>query len=276
VSDYICEFMTEHTKKHADQPFFVYYPMILSHWPFVPTPGSKDWDPTMWRDAKGEPGGYRSQKYWDLMVRYTDKMVGKVVRKLDELGIRDDTLVIFTGDNGTYTGITSRFRGREYKGGKGTTTDAGTRVPFFASWPGTIARGQVRDELVDFTDVLPTLVEVGHARVPKTLELDGRSIAPLFHGETPKKRRYVYCWYQRNGVRDKAKQLVRTQRYKLYASGAFFDVVRDPLERSPIAPASLSDEVRETYAMLKSALDHHVEVTKAADPIQRRKRKRKR
>ncbi|MGM0485616.1 MAG: sulfatase-like hydrolase/transferase, partial [Planctomycetota bacterium] len=84
VTDYIGEFM----EANRDRPFLVYYPMILPHWPFVPTPDHPDWDPTMWRNAKGEPGGFRGPKYWDAMVRYTDKMAGKVVAKLEELGLR--------------------------------------------------------------------------------------------------------------------------------------------------------------------------------------------
>ena len=247
--------------------------MIAPHWPFVPTPGSKDWDPKMWRDAKNEPGGYKAQKYWDLMVRHTDKMVGKVVAKLDQLGIRDNTLVVFTGDNGTYTGIRSQFDGREYKGGKGSTKDAGTHVPFIASWPGKIRQGEVSDALVDFSDILPTVAEVGEAAVPDALNIDGKSLAPVFLGKATRARDYIYCWYQRNGLRNKAKQLTRTQRYKLYASGKFFDVKADPLESSPIAAASLEGEARAAHAMLRKALDHHVAVTKASDPVQTKKRK---
>jgi arylsulfatase A len=271
VSDYICKYLEE--RKGKKGPFFVYYPMILPHWPFVPTPGSKDWDPKMWRDAKNEPGGYKKQKYWAGMVHYTDKMVGKVVRKLDELGLRKNTLVIFTGDNGTFTGVTSRFNGRDYKGGKGTMKDAGTHVPFMASWPGTIEKGQVRDDLVDFSDVLPTLAEIGGATVPESPKIDGSSLVPVFRGEKGRKKDYIYCWYQRTGLRKKAKQLVRTQRFKLYASGKFFDVEKDPLERSPIAATDVPESLQSTYAMLQRAIARHQKTTVDADPIQQARRR---
>ncbi|MEE2886649.1 MAG: sulfatase-like hydrolase/transferase [Planctomycetota bacterium] len=267
VTDYICKYLEE--RKGKQQPFLVYYPMILPHWPFVPTPGSKDWDPKMWRDKKNEPGGYRTQKYWDGMVRHTDKMVGKVVDKLEELGMRENTLVIFTGDNGTFARVTSKFEGRDYKGGKGTTKDAGTHVPFFASWPKVIKGGQVRSDMVDFSDVLPTLTDAAGCGVPKSLKIDGTSLAPLFTDQERVKP-YVYCWYQRNGVRQKAQQLVRTQRYKLYASGKLFDIQKDPLEASPLEASAM----KEVHEELGAALARHVKDTLTADPIQQAKRKK--
>lgn len=267
VTDYICAYLEE--RKDLEQPFLVYYPMIAPHWPFVPTPGSKDWDPEMWRDKENEPGGYRNQKYWDGMVRHTDKMVGKVVAKLEQLGMRDNTLVIFTGDNGTFTGVTSKFLGRDYKGGKGSTRDSGTHVPFIASWPDAIKAGQVRQDLVDFSDVLPTLTEVAGAKIPETLKIDGISLSPLFAGEERVKD-YIYCWYQRNGARPKARQLVRTQRYKLYSSGELFDVQRDPGEKSPIDPEQAGD----VAVLLRDALARHVKETRIADPIQQGRRKK--
>lgn len=163
-----------------DEPFFVYYPMMLPHWPFVPTPDHPDWDPAMWRDATNEPGGYRSQKYWDAFVRYTDKMVGQLVATLEETGQRDNTLIIWTGDNGTYTDIVSEFRGKPYRGGKGSTKDNGTHVGFIASWPGVIQPGQLSDALVDFSDVLPTLTEAAAAVTPGNV--DGVSLVPVFKG----------------------------------------------------------------------------------------------
>ena len=73
----------------------------------------------MWRDKKNEPGGYKDDRYWDAMVRHTDKMVGKVLDHLDQSGLADNTLVIWTGDNGTYKSVTSKWKGRDYVGGKG-------------------------------------------------------------------------------------------------------------------------------------------------------------
>lgn len=267
VTDYINSFMEE----NKDGPFLVYYPMIAPHWPFVPTPDHPDWDPEMWRDAKGEPGGYHDQKYWDAMVRYTDKMAGKVVDKLDELGIRDNTMVIWTADNGTYTGIASEFDGREYKGGKGSPKDNGTHVGFMASWPGTIKADQVSDALVDLSDIFPTLTDLAAAKVPEEIKLDGVSLAPLFHGE-PRKKDHIYCWYERNGVREKASEHTRNQRHKLYANGKLFDTVADPMEENNLAADGVPDELKPVHDTLKTALDEHLADTRAADPILSAKR----
>jgi len=269
VNDYVLRFIEE----NKTGPFFVYYPMILTHWPFVATPDSPDWDPTMWRDKKSEPGGYYNPKYWPGMVAYEDKLVGRLVAKLESLGIRENTLVIWTGDNGTYTNIVSKFRGRKYRGGKGSTKDNGTHVGFIASWPAVIQPGRTSDSLVDFTDVFPTLAEVAGARIPESLHLDGVSLAPVFHGKSRKKDA-IYCWYSRDGTRENASQHVRDQRYKLYATGKFFDTVADPDERNNLARNGIPKSLRAKYASLRRILEARMAVTRAADPVQKAKRAR--
>lgn len=269
VTDYICRFMEE--QKSEEAPFLVYYPMIAPHWPFVPTPDHPDWDPEMWRDRDDEPGGYRSQKYWDAMVRHTDKMVGKVVDKLDALGIRDNTLVIWTGDNGTYTGITSKFNGTDYKGGKGSPKDNGTHVGFTASWPAKIEPNQVADNLVDLSDVFPTLLDVAGVQPPENLSIDGVSLVPLFEGKQRKKEA-IYCWYSRNGIRSEASEHTRDQRFKLYATGNFYDTVADPDEAIDLGIPAMEGDAGAAYRKLKKALEEHRKVTLNADPIQSAKR----
>jgi arylsulfatase A len=269
LTDYLCEFFE--AQEESDQPFFAYYPMVLPHWPFVPTPDHPDWDPAMWRDATREPGGYRGQKYWDAMVRYTDKMVGKLVAKLEETGQRENTLIIWTADNGTYRGIRSEFQGRTYRGGKGTTKDSGTHVGFVASWPGVIEAGRVSNSLVDFADILPTLNDVAGLSSPE--RTDGVSLLPVLKGRNDERvKEVIYCWYERNGVRDKASQHVRDRGHKLYADGRFYDVVEDPLENRNLAIDGVPEELAETHAKLKHALDEQVAVTRVMDPVIEAKR----
>ncbi len=98
VNDFALSFITQNKEK----PFFLYYPMILTHDPFQPTPDSPDWDPTISSENKQQ-----SPKHFADMTAYMDKMVGSVVAKLDELDIRDNTLLLVLGDNGTNSGITS-------------------------------------------------------------------------------------------------------------------------------------------------------------------------
>ncbi len=271
VTDYLCDFLE--SQQDREEPFLAYYPMILPHWPFVPTPDHPDWDPEMWREATNEPGGYRSQKYWEAFVRYTDKMVGKVVDKLEETGLRENTLVIFTGDNGTFTDIVSEFNGRRFRGGKGSPKDNGTHVPFVASWPAVIEPGQVSDALVDFSDVLPTLTEAAGTTTPEGL--DGVSLVPVLEGRPEERtKEAIYCWYHRNGVREKASQHVRDQRHKLYANGQFFDTRADPDEQHDLMSADRSEAQQAAHAKLTPILAEHLAVTEQADPILNEKRNR--
>ena len=105
------------------------------------------------------------------MVEYMDKMVGRVTAQLDASGLSEKTLVIFTGDNGTHPSLQSGFQGRLVKGDKGRPTDAGTHVPLIAQWKGHVPAGRVSQDLVDFTDFLPTLGEIAgdHCQVVSRL-----------------------------------------------------------------------------------------------------------
>ena len=255
VSDYLCDFI----ERHKEGPFLAYYPMILPHWPFEPTPDGPDYDKT----AKGMKGTGQP-KYFADMVSYTDKIVGKIADKLDSLGIRENTLLLFTGDNGTYTGITSILDGAAYPGGKGSTRDNGTHVPLVASWPGVVPAGKVSDALVDFSDVLPTLAEFARAEVPKKLGLRGTSFAPLLRGQTFTGRNWIYCWYERNGKRGKESQHTRNRIFKLYAGGRLLNVVEDFKEQRPIDPGSLSERQRSIHSELKAALDEQLAITQKA------------
>ncbi|MDH3719614.1 MAG: sulfatase-like hydrolase/transferase, partial [Planctomycetota bacterium] len=246
VSDYLIDFL----RRNKGGPFFAYYPMILPHWPFQPTPASADWDP---QETKEWPRKKWDRAHFRDMVHYTDKIVGKIDNALRELGIRDNTLLIFTADNGTATSITSPFRGEKIKGGKGATTDAGTHVPMIANWPSTIAPGAVSQDLIDFSDFVPTLAELGGARLPQDRPIDGRSFAAQLRGQPGKPRDWIYCWYSRPGGVT-GREFARNQRYKLYRSGEFYDIKNDRLEKRPSQPAALPAEARQAWALLQSAL----------------------
>ena len=247
VSGYLVDFI----KRKKDGPFFVYYPMILPHWPFGPTPDSDHWDPNnkkLWANENA--------KDFKGMVAYVDKCVGKIDRALGDAGVRDNTILIFTCDNGTYQAVKAPFRGMNWVGGKGTTPDAGTHVPMIASWPSVIKGGRETNDLVDFSDILPTLADVAGATLPSDRTLDGISFLPQLKGETGTPRDFVFCWYSRNGHRDEAVQrFARTQTYKLYHDGRFFDVPADILEKNDLTPDKIDTESRQTRAALKAVLD---------------------
>lgn len=238
VTDFLCDFMG----RNRDRPFLAYYPMILPHSPFVPTPDSED------------PGSRNQQANFADMVAYVDKMIGRIADKLDDLGIRENTLLLFIGDNGTAGAIRSELNGRQVVGGKGQMSDAGTRVPFIASWPGTLPEGVVSSDLVDFSDFLPTFCEMASVAVPEKLALDGRSFLPQLKGEDGKPRDWIYCWYARGGGQV-GEEWARNQRYKLYRDGRFYDVASDVLEKSPLD--DLSPEAQKVRELLEGVLEQY-------------------
>jgi len=259
VTDYACDFIERHAK--GDKPFLLYYPMMLPHWPFEPTPDSEEWDPEFRRGDAEEMNKpeTRGMKYFVDMVAYTDKMVGKIVAKLEDAGVRDNTLIIFTGDNGTYTGITSQFNGQPYRGGKGRTTDNGTHVPLIVSWAGHTQAGAVCGDLVDFSDLLPTLLDAAGVAMPEGAAIDGRSFAPQLRGEPGEPRAWIYCWYYRSGKIDRkgSGEFARDHRYKYYRDGRFFDVVADPQEKAPLGDAKITAEQQRVRERLRSVVERY-------------------
>ncbi|MFK7765887.1 MAG: sulfatase-like hydrolase/transferase [Mariniblastus sp.] len=255
VSDFACEFM----EKNKDQPFLLYYPMILTHCPFCPTPDSKDWDPK----DKGSKTYKGNAKYFGDMVSYMDKTVGKITSKLDKLGIRENTLVMFIGDNGTDTPVVSMMGETKIAGAKGKTIDAGTHVPFIASWPGTIPAGKTSNDLVTFTDFFQTMCAAAKIEPPENTKQDGQSFLPQLKGEMGSPREWVYCFYARNGGA-KGKEFVRNQRYKLYRDGKFFDVANDAREKNPLEIRDLLGEQKSVHEKLKSAINQYLDARPAA------------
>jgi len=234
VTDYLCDFM----ERNQNRPFLGYYPMILPHDPFRPTPDSQN--------PKSKDG---TRNYRD-MVTYVDKMVGKIVSKLDELGLRENTLVLFTCDNGTSGAIKSELNGKMVQGGKRQMTDAGTHVPLIANWPKTIPEKQVIGDLVDFSDFLPTLLDAAQSPLPTNIPLDGQSFLPQITGKQANPRKWVHCYYRRGN--EKAQQWARTQRYKLYNTGKFYDISQDRLEKNPLQ--KLDTDQERVQEMLKTVL----------------------
>jgi len=196
--DICAEFICDFIEANREKPFLAYYPMILTHCPFDATPDSDDWDPQSpgSPEYKG-PGGYELQKrHFSDMVQYADKLVGKIVDKLEALGLRENTIIIFTGDNGTDRPIVTNWNGEEVAGGKGKVADTGTRVPFVVNCPGKIAPKVQENELVEFSDIMPTLCEVTGAPLPENYPGDGVSLWPVLSGKGARVKKNVYVWYR--------------------------------------------------------------------------------
>ena len=171
--DLFCDYLIDFIGKHKDEPMLLYYPMVLTHTPLTTTPLNKD--------------ETDKSRLFPVMVRYADKLVGRLVAALDAAGIRDNTIIIFTTDNGTGGQSNVIFQGHRVRGGKAKMTEQnGTAMPFIVNCPGTVPAGMETDALIDFTDILPTFAELGGGKIPTNRTVDGKSFAPLILGKTNK------------------------------------------------------------------------------------------
>jgi arylsulfatase A len=118
---------------------------------------------------------------------------------LENLGLRDNTIMIFTGDNGTDSPIKTQWNDREVVGKKGKVLDEGTRVPFIVNWPGKISPKVQDKELVEFSDIMPTLCEISGAPLPENYPGDGLSLWPVLSGEGSREKKQIYIWYFKGG-----------------------------------------------------------------------------
>jgi arylsulfatase A-like enzyme len=247
--DVICDFVIDFIGRHRSGPFFMFYSMSLCH------AETNDLD----RPAPLSPDG-RYDSYAE-MVGKMDERIGRVVRELDRLGLREQTLVLFLSDNGTaqkslvgvegdqliYEPVVSRMADREVAGGKGTLSDWGTRVPLIAHWPGRVEPCVVGNHLVDVSDLLPTLAEIAGAPLPGDVVLDGRSFTGAWRGAA-RNRDWVFSEHR-------GRYFVRNLRFKLYGDGALFDLDNDPDERHALRRDALSAEATAALETLGRAID---------------------
>ncbi len=271
--DFLIEFIKRQHK--AAKPFFAYYPMALAH------------DVT---DDIGKPVPFFADGKWETfgeMVESMDRQIGRLVAALDELGVRDNTLIVYTTDNGSPKAsyltvaedgkfvrpkVTSMYKGKEVVGGKGELTDWGTRVPMIANWPGKVPEGSGSEALIDFADFVPTFAELGGAsldRVAGDAVIDGRSffdemLAAAGKTDTGRDKRFAYA--EHSGL-----QFVRTHDWKLYSNGSFYDL-RDEADERKVKPLALDDldaVGSKAYAALKKELDA---LPKSVQPKRKKKK----
>jgi arylsulfatase A len=258
IPDLCAAFTRDFIKRNAQaqQPFFAYRPMYLPHSPEVCTPD---------QGLGPDDCSLSNQERYTAMVEYLDKEIGLLLNELDQLGIRENTLVLFTSDNGAIGRLSSELAdGTIIQGGKGQTTDAGTRVPFIASWPGTIPPNRTNLNPIDFSVVLPTMLhaaiapQLSAATIHEQLKrFDGPSILDQLRGEAGHPRGWAYGYYepQRPQNPDIFAEFVRDERYKLYRDGKFFDIQEDPLEKDAISENDSSFETNIVRARLQGILD---------------------
>ena len=253
--DVCTDFLADFIKSCAetDTPFLAYYPMILVHDPFLPTPNSKD------RDKTGD------KKNFVDMVNYMDTLVGRLVDSLEANGLRDNTLIIFTTDNGTNKTLVSYFNGQPLPGGKGFTRDHGTHVPLIANCPGHIPANQVNRDLVAFSDFFPTMVEATGLPPKEISDADGVSFWPQCLGERGDPREWIYGYYFPHPYAKRFNdsnnhpevRYARDQRYKLYDNGDLYDTQIDVMETEAIDLERSVPAVKQARQKLQTALDSY-------------------
>lgn len=248
--DIYTAYINNFIERHQGEPFFIYYPMALTHGPFNPTPHSPDWP---------EKRHDNDPKYFKDMVKYMDVVIGRIVDKLEALSLRENTLLLFLGDNGSPREVTSLINNHEIRGGKGLSTDAGTLVPLIANWPGTTPAGAICDDLIDCSDFLPTMMAAADSALPKDEIFDGVSFLPQLQGETGTHRDWIFSdhnplpgwgkvgYYRQRWAQDK--------RWKLYDTGELFEYATDVMEESPITEGEDGTEAANARSKLQTVLE---------------------
>ncbi len=255
--DILTDKLLKFIDNNKTRPFFACYSMSLGHPPFCPTPDDKAF--TTWHDNQQS-----DTSYFPSMMKYMDKKVGVILNKLRATRLANNTIVVYTGDNGTSSFIFYNANNvRHIQGEKGKTTEGGTHVPLIVYWPGHIPPGTINDDLVDFTDFLPTFAQAaGINDLSAYGKLDGLSFYQKILGKPDKIKKQLYCFFApENQNNDSLRIWVRDKTYKLYDStgiskaGKFYNTVDDPEELSPLIDSKLTAYEKSLKTNFKLILD---------------------
>ena len=246
-SDFLIDFMN----RNKSRPLLAYFPMNLIHGPLHVPPDLKGLAESRYPDDLA-----KNERLAGHMVTYMDAVVGKLLAALRELGMAKNTIVVFTGDNGCSGSLTNRLGDFQLRGGKRTMNEAGTRVPFIASWPGMIHPGK-REQIFCLADVLPTLASL--ANIPIRHEIDGMDLSHYLLNTSGEDREYFPmafegdCWF------------VRDRRFRLHEDGRFYDIPVQETE-SRYGMQTLDPESMPTDRLrLQQQLDRFMAIRKTDD-----------
>jgi len=181
------------SKAHKEEkPFFLYMPYYLVHKPLESKPEYIKHFKEKMKDIKLRDKHVDETPIVAAMTKLLDDCVGELMAKVQKLGLKKDTIILFTSDNGSYN---VDFTG-EHRGKKGDTYEGGLKVPYIFTWPGKIKAGSVCDERIIGVDVYPTLLDLAGIPRPEKYPLDGENLAPLLLGQKTKlPERRVFCFY---------------------------------------------------------------------------------
>ena len=236
MPDLLHKLAVDFITRSQDKPFYLYYSMSHIHGDILPTPDSKE-------------GASAKELYADNIV-YHDKLVGQLIAELEKLKLREKTLIVYVGDNGTAKGGAelSTVGGKKIDGSKGSMLEGGALVPMIVNWPGTTPAGRVCPDMIDFSDYVPTFAALAGAKLPENVLIDGQSFLPQIKGQkgTPREWAYVQLarmWY------------VRSMKWKLNEKGELYDMSGAPFEEK-LVPVDSTDPVAVAErAKLQAALN---------------------
>lgn len=247
--DYYSDFLLDFIERNRHGPFLAYYPMNLVHGPLVAPPGLGEAAASRYPDDLGA-----DERVAGHMITYMDAIVGRFLDRIEELGLAERTLVVFTGDNGSATTLESRLGTLRVRGGKRTMNEAGTRVPLVAHWPGTVRPG-VRDAFFSLLDMKATLLSISGTSSDNPT--DGMNLAHSLKGMPGTDREHFYMAFEGDV------HLVRDRRFRLHEDGRMYDVPVTSNEArygmQPLPPGSAHEQPR---ARLQGLLDSYMRIRK--------------
>ncbi|MEN9402099.1 MAG: hypothetical protein RL091_802, partial [Verrucomicrobiota bacterium] len=231
LTDDLAEHAADFITAHRDRPFFCYLALNTPHTPLqVPERFFKKFAARE-IDQRAQPPAQEDLDFTRAVLAMTENIdwnVGRVLQRLDELGLSDNTIVLYFSDNGP----NSWRWNAGMKGRKGSTDEGGVRSPFVIRWPGHIPAGTVVPDIAAAIDLLPTLADLAGLAPGGAKPLDGISLKPLLlvgAGPAP-------AWPQRMIFSEwEGRASVRTPQYRLDAAGALYDLTRDPGQAKDLA-----------------------------------------
>ncbi|MEI8088879.1 MAG: sulfatase-like hydrolase/transferase [Opitutaceae bacterium] len=234
LPDVMDRFVTDFITKNHDKPFYIYYSLSHVHTEILPTPDSAPNSKDIYADN----------------VKYMDKLVGKLIAELERQHLRENTLIVFFGDNGTANGRADKamIGGRRLDGAKGSMLEGGSLEPLIVNWPGVTPAGKVRGDMIDSTDFVPTFAEIAGAKLPEKKIIDGRSFAASIRGESKQAREWVYLQLARQWY-------ARSASWKLTQSGELFDMSDSPFSEKLVSADTKIPAAIAARQQLQAALD---------------------
>lgn len=254
--------------ENKDKPFFLYLPFAIPHLSIQVPDDSLEWYKGKIKEEDYTHRGYLEHPFpragYAAMITHMDRDIGLIMERIKKLGLDDNTLIIFTSDNGpTFNrlgGSDSEFfeSNKPFTGLKGDVLEGGIRVPMVARWPGKIKAGSVSDHVAAFWDVMPTLAELAGTKAPA--KTDGISFLPTLLGKSnQKKHEYLYWEFPSYG----GQQAVRMGKWKGVRRDMFKNNNKEPLR---IFLYNLEKDIKEQ----NDVAAEHPEIVKQMEAIMKR------